>query len=201
MLFRSNAVDDVKKAMEGLLAPKLVEKALGKAEVRQVFKVGKVAGIAGCMVLDGTMKRSSKARVVRDSVQIWEGKVSGLRCQRMELGEPDESGRRAPVCVMGSEFTIDCDTVISAVGTRANPLLRKAGEWNDGRILVQQGRVQHWLNAVQVVDAPCRGPEWDRMVAESKFRDWPFGKSPSGRIALQDHGDEVAYRNIRILRL
>ena len=72
---------------------------------------------------------------------------------------------------------------------------------NDGRIVVQQGRVQHWLNAVQVVDAPCRGPEWDRMVAESKFRDWPFGKSPSGRIALQDHGDEVAYRNIRILRL
>lgn len=83
----------------------------------------------------------------------------------------------------------------------ANPPLRKAGEWNDGRIVVHQGRVQHWLNSVQVVDAPCRGPEWDRMVAESKFRDWPFGKSQSGRIALQDHGDEVAYRNLRILRL
>jgi len=44
----------------------------------------------------------------------------------MELGEPDESGRRAPVCVTGADFTIDCDTVIMALGTRANPLLPKA---------------------------------------------------------------------------
>jgi glutamate synthase (NADPH/NADH) small chain len=41
----------------------------------------------------------------------------------MELGEPDASGRRAPVCVLGADFTIDCDTVIMAIGTRANPLL------------------------------------------------------------------------------
>ncbi len=45
---------------------------------------------------------------------------------RMELTEPDESGRRAPVCVMDSEFEIECDTVIMAVGTRANPLLSQA---------------------------------------------------------------------------
>lgn len=55
-----------------------------------------------------------------------EGFVTGLVASRMELGEPDESGRRAPVCVMGSDFEIDCDTVIIAVGTRANPLLAKA---------------------------------------------------------------------------
>jgi len=55
-----------------------------------------------------------------------DGFVTGIVATRMELTEPDESGRRAPVCVMGSEFTIECDTVISAVGTRANPLLRKA---------------------------------------------------------------------------
>ena len=51
------------------------------------------------------------------------GWVTGMVATRMELTEPDESGRRAPVCVMGSEFTIDCDTVIMAIGTRANPLL------------------------------------------------------------------------------
>jgi glutamate synthase (NADPH/NADH) small chain len=51
------------------------------------------------------------------------GWVTGIVATRMELTEPDESGRRAPVCVMGSEFTIDCDTVIMAIGTRANPLL------------------------------------------------------------------------------
>lgn len=55
-----------------------------------------------------------------------EGFVTGIVATRMELGEPDSSGRRAPVCVMGSEFVIDCDTVIMAVGTRANPLLSKA---------------------------------------------------------------------------
>jgi translation initiation factor IF-2 len=69
----------VKKAMAGLLAPKLVEKALGKAEVRQVFRVSKVGAIAGCMVSEGTIRRSGKARLVRDSVQVWEGKIGGLR--------------------------------------------------------------------------------------------------------------------------
>ena len=51
------------------------------------------------------------------------GWVRGLRCQRMELGEPDESGRRRPVPIEGSEFIIDCDMVVVAIGTRANPVL------------------------------------------------------------------------------
>ena len=49
--------------------------------------------------------------------------VTGIECVRMELGEPDASGRRSPVPVEGSEFTIDCDTVIMALGTRPNPLI------------------------------------------------------------------------------
>ncbi len=52
-----------------------------------------------------------------------DGWVTGMVATRMELGEPDASGRRAPVCVMDSDFTIDCDTVIVALGTRANPLI------------------------------------------------------------------------------
>jgi glutamate synthase (NADPH/NADH) small chain len=52
-----------------------------------------------------------------------DGWVTGLIATRMELGEPDESGRRAPVCIMDSDFEIECDTVIMAIGTRANPLL------------------------------------------------------------------------------
>ncbi|HEY5489278.1 MAG TPA: NADPH-dependent glutamate synthase [Candidatus Limnocylindrales bacterium] len=64
-----------------------------------------------------------------------DGWVTGLRCQRMELGEPDASGRRRPVAVAGSEFTIDCDMVVVAIGTRSNPLLTatsqglKTNEW------------------------------------------------------------------------
>jgi glutamate synthase (NADPH/NADH) small chain len=49
--------------------------------------------------------------------------VTGLRCQRMELGEPDDSGRRRPVPVPGSEFVLPCDQVVVAIGTRSNPLL------------------------------------------------------------------------------
>jgi translation initiation factor IF-2 len=81
-----NAVDDVRKAMAGLLAPTLVEKALGKAEVRQTFKVGKVGAIAGCMVTEGSIKRSGKARLVREAVEIWLGKIGGLRRFKDDVG-------------------------------------------------------------------------------------------------------------------
>ena len=73
------AVDEVKKAMAGLLAPKLVEKELGKAEVRQIFSIPKVGTVAGCYVTDGKILRSAKVRLVRDAVQVWEGKVLALR--------------------------------------------------------------------------------------------------------------------------
>jgi glutamate synthase (NADPH/NADH) small chain len=49
--------------------------------------------------------------------------VTGLRCIRMQLGQPDASGRRSPTPIPGSEFTVECDVVVVAVGTRANPLL------------------------------------------------------------------------------
>ena len=74
-----NVVDDVKAAMEGLLAPTLVEKALGKAEVRQVFKLSKAGTIAGSMVIQGLVRRSATARLVRDNTVIWTGKVSSLK--------------------------------------------------------------------------------------------------------------------------
>ncbi len=76
-----------------------------------------------------------------------------------------------------------------------------AGEWNEGRVVVHGGRVQHWLNGARVLDVPCAGPEWEVMVQQSKFRDWPFARSGRGRIALQDHGDEVAFRNLRVRSL
>jgi glutamate synthase (NADPH/NADH) small chain len=53
------------------------------------------------------------------------GWVTGLRCVRMELGEPDASGRRRPVPIPGSDFTIDCEEVVVAIGTRSNPLLTR----------------------------------------------------------------------------
>ncbi|MGC9518672.1 MAG: translation initiation factor IF-2 [Desulfuromonadaceae bacterium] len=74
-----DAVNDVKDAMEGLLAPTLKEQYLGRVEVRDTFHVSKVGTIAGCMVQDGIVRRNSRARLVRDSVVIWEGTLSSLK--------------------------------------------------------------------------------------------------------------------------
>jgi translation initiation factor IF-2 len=82
-------VDDMKKAMAGLLEPQLVEKALGKAEVRQVFRISHVGRIAGCMVTEGLVKRSAKARLVRDSAQVWDGKIASLRRFKEDVGQAD----------------------------------------------------------------------------------------------------------------
>jgi translation initiation factor IF-2 len=74
-----NVVDEVKAAMEGLLAPTEVEKNTGKAEVRQVFKISKAGIVAGCMVIEGVIRRSSNVRVMRDGALIWTGKIQGLK--------------------------------------------------------------------------------------------------------------------------
>jgi len=74
-----DAVDDIKKAMEGLLEPTLKEKHLGRAEIREVFSVPKHGNVAGCYVLDGKMVRNSQVRLVRDNVVIYEGKMASLR--------------------------------------------------------------------------------------------------------------------------
>ncbi len=73
------AIDEVRSAMEGLLPATKVEKELGKAEARQVFRITKVGVIAGCMVVDGLIRRSAEARLVRDSVVVWTGKLGSLK--------------------------------------------------------------------------------------------------------------------------
>jgi translation initiation factor IF-2 len=73
------AIDDVKAAMKGLLAPTVVQSDLGKAEVRQTFGIPKIGTIAGCMVLEGKINRGARARLVRDGVVVWEGPMGSLR--------------------------------------------------------------------------------------------------------------------------
>jgi translation initiation factor IF-2 len=74
-----NVVDEVKAAMEGLLAPAEVEKLLGKAEVRQVFRISKAGNVAGCMVVSGSVRRGAHARLVRDGAELWRGKIAALK--------------------------------------------------------------------------------------------------------------------------
>jgi translation initiation factor IF-2 len=72
-------VDDVKKAMSGLLAPTLREERLGEAQVLEIFNVSKVGKIAGCRVLDGVVQRGAHVRLIRDNVVIHEGRLSQLK--------------------------------------------------------------------------------------------------------------------------
>jgi translation initiation factor IF-2 len=80
-------VDDVKKAMSGLLAPTLRETMLGNAQILEVFNISKVGKIAGCRVTDGTVERGANVRLIRDNVVVHEGKLSTLKRFKDEVKE------------------------------------------------------------------------------------------------------------------
>jgi translation initiation factor IF-2 len=82
-----DAIDDVKKAMVGMLAPISREKMMGKAEVRQVFNIPKAGTIAGAFIVDGKITRKAQLRLVRDSVVLYTGKVGSLRRFKDDVSE------------------------------------------------------------------------------------------------------------------
>jgi translation initiation factor IF-2 len=82
------AIEDIRKALEGLLEPTLREKILGRAEVRQTFQVSRLGTIAGCYVLDGVMSRSSEGvRIIRDNIVVYNGKFSSLKRFKEDVRE------------------------------------------------------------------------------------------------------------------
>jgi len=83
-------VDDVKAAMEGLLAPTEVATNIGKAEIRQLFKISKAGMVAGCMVTEGVIRRAAKVRVTRDAATIFDGKLAALKRFKDDVREVKE---------------------------------------------------------------------------------------------------------------
>lgn len=73
------AQEDIQKAMEGMLSPELKEQDIGKAEVREIFRVPKVGIIAGCYMLEGVVHRNSQVRIIRDAIEIFQGKINSLK--------------------------------------------------------------------------------------------------------------------------
>jgi translation initiation factor IF-2 len=80
-------IDDVKKAISGMLSPEIREEIIGLAEVRDVFRNSKLGAIAGCMVIEGTVKRNNPIRVLRDNVVIYEGALESLRRFKDDVAE------------------------------------------------------------------------------------------------------------------
>ena len=78
-------------------------------------------------------------------------------------------------------------------------VVKPPGEWNTSRLVVNGNHVEHWLNGEKLLEYELGSPEWKQLVVKSKFNEWPeYGKAAEGHIGLQDHGDWIAFRNIKI---
>jgi len=86
-----------------------------------------------------------------------------------------------------------------ALHAPSKDMTREVGLYNEVKILVEKNHVEHWLNGVKIVEYKLGDSEWQMLVAKSKFGKLPdYGRYRKGHIVLQDHGDQVWYRNIRI---
>jgi len=84
----------------------------------------------------------------------------------------------------------------------AEDVTSPVGEWNRSRIVVRGNHVEHWNNGVKTVEFEMHSPDWNARIAASKFAKWPrFARAARGHIDLQDHGHEVAFRNIKLREL
>ncbi len=86
-----------------------------------------------------------------------------------------------------------------ALNAPTKDVTKPVGEWNQGKIVANGNQIEHWLNGEKVVEYELGSDEWTALVKASKFKDMAhYGKSTKGHIAIQDHGDRVEYRNIKI---
>ena len=86
-----DAVDDVKAAMSGLLSPEQKEEAIGLVEIREIFRVPKIGNIAGCMVLEGVVRRGARVRLLRENTVVWTGELDSLKRFKDDVREVRES--------------------------------------------------------------------------------------------------------------
>jgi hypothetical protein len=173
---------------------------------------------AGWQVVDGELTRVGEAGdlITRDQFgdfelalewKVAEGGNSGIMYRvTEEAGSTFESGPEMQVLddARHQDGQSRLTSAGSAYGLYAAPagVVKPAGEWNAVRIVVRGNHVEHWLNGTKVVEYELGSPDWKAKVEASKFKQWPgYGRAASGHIALQDHGDRVAYRDIKVRTL
>ena len=127
-------------------------------------------------------------RVSEDHERVWE---TGPEMQVLNNAvHPDG---RMPETAAGSNY---------ALHAPPRDVTRPIGDWNEVRILVQGAHVELWLNGEQTAGYELWSDDWERRVAASKFASMPrYGRNRRGHVALQDHGDPVWYRNIKVREL
>jgi hypothetical protein len=141
--------------------------------------------------------------------KIAEGGNSGVLfhvSEDMQYKSPYETGpevqilddERHPDAKKGNEGTHKAGANYDLMAP-LKPAVKPAGEWNNFRLLVKDGHVQHWLNGIKMQDYQLWTKEWQGLVESSKFKTMPdYGKIKKGHITLQDHGDRVWFKDIRI---
>ena len=121
------------------------------------------------------------------------GEGSAIGCEFQILD--DEKHPDAKQGVSGNRTLASLYDLVPAIRKRFNGI----GQWNRARIVVNGNRVEHWMNGFKVVEYERGTQLWTALVAHSKYKDWPnFGELSEGHILLQDHGDEVSFRTIKL---
>lgn len=171
----------------------------------------------GWEVSDGTIHRSGRggdivtSRGFRDFELEFEWKVapganSGLKYRFASYGEGGPVGVEYQVLddsrhADGRNSRTSAASIYHVVAPAADKPLKPPGEWNSARIVARGSRLEHWLNGQKVASADLQSEEWRAALQQSKFRGKPDFGTRAGRILLQDHGDEVWFRNLRLREL
>ncbi|MEA3208770.1 MAG: hypothetical protein QOE70_1827 [Chthoniobacter sp.] len=132
-----------------------------------------------------------------NGVKYWVTKIDGKEWLGIEYQMIDDE--RHPDGMRGGSH--NTASIYDIKDSAKDKAVKPAGEWNTSKVVVNQGKIEHWLNGKLAVAADTNGDEWKAAIAKSKFKDKPGFAPGKGHLMLTDHGDETWFRNIRVKAL